>query len=454
MAINQKNLRYYYWVLLEFAKKHLRLILMSFSLSIIVIAGLVSFSPYIISYFTLSKEVVGLVGTYDSNNMPDNVLSKVSNGLVVLNEKGEILPILISNWEVSNDGKQYVFYLRKNLFWNDGKPFTAVGLDYKFKDVEVKVLNDYKIEFKLKKPLPIFLTYLATPIVRYPLVGVAGLYRTDRVKSQYGNIREVYLNPNKNNLPYIVYKFYDNETKMIDAYKLGEINQMVISKKSVADTFSNWKNTIIDKNVDYSRLMTLFFNMNNDFLKQKDSRRAIEMAISRTQFSEDGIEAYGPIPPVSWAYNQNIKKAQFDPDLSAKMLKKTYESTSSAALEINTYYDYLYIAEAVKSSMERAGLKVKIKTLSYSQPDSFDMLLAYWKVPMDPDQYYFWHSTQKQGNIINYSNIKIDKLLEDGRNSTSLEERKRIYDDFQKTIVDDLPAYFIFYPYIYTIKRK
>ena len=34
--------------------------------------------------------------------------------------------------------------------------------------------------------------------------------------------------------------------------------------------------------------------------------------------------------------------------------------------------------------------------ITYDRPDNFDLLLVFWKMPQDPDQYYFWHSTQTQ----------------------------------------------------------
>jgi len=111
------------------------------------------------------------------------------------------------------------------------------------------------------------------------------------------------------------------------------------------------------------------------------------------------------------------------------------------------------MADQIKSDLEAAGLKVNPSTISYGQPDSFDMLLAYWKVPLDPDQYYFWHSSQSQGNISNYKNFKVDKLLEDGRDRSNVRDRKKIYDQFQRVIQDDMPAFFLYYPYSYTIKR-
>ena len=92
--------------------------------------------------------------------------------------------------------------------------------------------------------------------------------------------------------------------------------------------------------------------------------------------------------------------------------------------------------------------------VTYERPDNFDLLLVFWNVPKDPDQYYFWHSTQKEGNIGNYSNVKIDKLLEEGRSTINIEERSKIYQEFQKIIQDDPPALFLYYPYVYTIERE
>jgi peptide/nickel transport system substrate-binding protein len=81
-------------------------------------------------------------------------------------------------------------------------------------------------------------------------------------------------------------------------------------------------------------------------------------------------------------------------------------------------------------------------------------MLAYLTVPQDPDQYYYWHSTQSLSSIIGYKNLKVDKLLEEGRSTYKIADRKTAYIDMQKTLSDDPPAVFLFYPYSYTVKRK
>lgn len=455
MISRKKTLRYYYWLILEFSKKNIKLFAVSFLLSIISIVGFLSITPYISDNFLQSRTVIGIVGNYDLNAIPDEIASKISNGLIFIGNKGEIIPALASTWEITNNGTEYRFLLKNGLVWNDGKPFTASEIGYQFKDVQVLLNGDKSIRFLLKKPLTIFPTYLSKPIVKYPFVGVAGLYKVEKYRLKYDIIKELSLVPNKKGLPVLLYKFFDNETLMINAYKLGEINQMTMTKKTVADSFGAWKNTSVTKEVDYSHLLTLFMNLNNTSLKEKEVRQAIAMAINRDELIDYGIDANSPIPPISWAYNPNLKKTLYDKQMAEDVLRKVTPATQSAELNFDTYYDYLDVANVIQGALLSAGLKTNLNIISGGQDKSFDFLLAYFKVPTDPDQYYFWHSTQtSQGNITGYKNLKVDKLLEDGRSTLSLKDRRQIYFDFQKNIVDDTPAVFLYFPYMYTVKRK
>ncbi len=451
---SKKSFRYIYWFVQEFFKKNLKLILLSSLLSFIFIVVFISVTPYITTLFFGKKDVIGIVGKYDYSNLPTDIKIKISNGLVSINNEGVITPALASYWEVLDNGLRYRFHLKQNLLWGNGKKFTAYDIHYSFKDVQTSVADSNTIYFTLKKPLPIFVTYLTTPIISYPTNGVAGLYTTDYSRQKFGYITEISLSPNKNGLNPVVYKFFNTESEMVNAYKTGDINQMTVSKKSIADVFSSWKNTTVTRDVDYSSLLTLYFNLNKNIFKEKDIRKAFISAIDNQIFNDEGVSATGPIPPISWAHDPLLKPSIYDPETAEKILKKNFTGTESASLNLYTYYDYLDQADLLLSEFKKEGLNINLNILNYEKPADFDLFLAFWKVPVDPDQYFFWHSTQTSGNISNYKNVRVDKLLEDGRNTTSLSERKQIYLDFQKTLIDDPPAIFLYYPYIYKIQRK
>ncbi len=457
MAVGTKKLRYYYWLMLEFVKKHNKLIFLSFLTSVIFVVSVITISPYISSSLVRKKRVIGIIGSYEAQsfqNLPDEILSKISSGLTVVNDTGAVLPMLASTWEKSKDEKTYTFTIKKNLLLNNGTLFSAKHISLSFRDVTMKVINDYTVQFTLTKPLSIFPLYLTKPIIVYPYTGVAGLYSVDRVKQKSEFIQEIVLSPNRKDVQPITYVFYPNEGDMITAYKLGKINEMTITNKTLADAFGNWKNTTVTKSVDYTRLLTLFYNEANQIVKEKDFRSAVESTFNYDSFSSYGQLATSSIPPTSWAYNPDLKKRETDTDYAKKMFKH-YVATSSAKMTLVTYYDYLDIADVVSSDLRDAGLPVTVNVASYStSQQNFDFMLAYLKVPTDPDQYYYWHSTQSLAQLLSYRNLKVDKLLEDGRSTFKVNDRKTAYFDMQKTMSDDPPGLFLFYPYIYQVKRK
>ncbi len=113
----------------------------------------------------------------------------------------------------------------------------------------------------------------------------------------------------------------------------------------------------------------------------------------------------------------------------------------------------LSIAEQIANHWREAGIKTTVQVSSIV-PDEYQTFLTILDIPKDPDQYAFWHSTQTQTNLSGYKNPRIDKLLEDGRTQLAIEERRKIYLDFQRFLLEDIPAAFLYHPAIYTIKRK
>ena len=120
-------------------------------------------------------------------------------------------------------------------------------------------------------------------------------------------------------------------------------------------------------------------------------------------------------------------------------------------IELATIPSLLSYAEEIKEDWEKLGLEVKVK--SVFSLDEFEALLITQEVPVDPDQYLLWHSTQKM-NISGYKSPKIDNLLEEGRKTLDQEKRKEAYLDFQRFLVEDTPAIFLFHPTLYTVSRN
>ncbi|MFZ8794688.1 MAG: ABC transporter substrate-binding protein [Acidilobaceae archaeon] len=109
------------------------------------------------------------------------VINLLYDPLVALDPNFKVIPWLAERWEVRDDGRTYVFYLRKDVRFHDGKPLTADDVVFTFKVgignktarfaalaqfVEsVEKVDDYTVMFKLSKPSYLFLLSLATNLV-------------------------------------------------------------------------------------------------------------------------------------------------------------------------------------------------------------------------------------------------------------------------------------------------
>lgn len=64
------------------------------------------------------------------------VTSLIFEGLTMVNAHDlTVEPNLAERWDVSDDGLTWKFYLRRDVFWNDGNPFTADDVVFTFNDL-------------------------------------------------------------------------------------------------------------------------------------------------------------------------------------------------------------------------------------------------------------------------------------------------------------------------------
>lgn len=118
--------------------------------------------------------------------------------------------------------------------------------------------------------------------------------------------------------------------------------------------------------------------------------------------------------------------------------------------------EYHHTAQLVLQFWQEIGVKVD---LTYVNPKSiekevlrerkYDVLLYGVILGDNPDPYPFWHSSQIKFpgvNLSQYTNKKVDTLIEKIRTSQKPEEVQTSYTEFQKLLVADRPAIFLYSP--------
>jgi len=440
-----RNSRYIFSLILAFLSRFKWILLLGIVFGILFFSSLNVFASNI---FQKGRERIGMVGRYRLDNLPDSILGYVSSGLTSINENGEVSPAISSSWENQDGGKTWIFHIGDGYTWQDGKKITSGDIQINFSDVSVDKPDPKTIIFKLQTPFSPFPAILAKPIFKKGFLGT-GERKVKKV-TVAGNIVEqiILAKPKEKDM---IFKFYPTEERAKLALKLGKVDKLIDIFNP--EPFDVWKTLDVQKKINYGRFTAVFFNCAKEKkTSDKTLRQVLTYTINKSKFPEE--RAIGPISPDSWAYNPQVKPYDYDLAKAKDMMRDlSKEVLNNLSLNIATTPVLLTEAEEIAGNWRELGITVNVQVTS-GIPENFDAFLAVLDIPRNPDQYSLWHSSQEATNISNYKNPRIDKLLEDGRTVTNESERKKIYLDFQRFLVEDSPAAFLYHPASYTITRR
>jgi peptide/nickel transport system substrate-binding protein len=447
MALSRR-FRIFYLIVFELAQKYTRALVAGFILGLVITVGAVRLYPLIAQQWLAPVDRIGLVGEFTPNNLPLMIQGQISMGLTTLAQDGSALPGLAESWTATDSGKTFIFTLKKDVLWHNGKPVEAKDVNYNIRNVSFTPIDTHTLEVKLDNPYSPFPTLVAKPLFAAGLRGfgpykLAGIHLNgDKVSY----LRVVPVDRKDTSRKTTEYRFYRTEAAAVLGYKLGEVDTLMDMTSSY--DLSSWKGTEVKEDIKYNRVVALFFNLNDKLIAEKNIRQGLAYGVPKLA----GEAAVSPISKNSWAYTDKVKKYTTDPVQAKKLLGAVVSASQSATLTLATFPSYESEAETIAKAWTDLGLPTSVRIVS-SVPSDYQVLLSFQELPPDPDQYPFWHSTQIATNKTGFVNVKIDKLLEDGRQELDINKRKTIYADFQRRVVEDVPAAFLHYQTTYTVER-
>lgn len=449
-----KRKRLIFWLLKAYLKRWRKTIFISF------LVGLLAFFlfRYGVNYFIpllpfVNEEKIGIEGAYTVDNLPPTIITKVSRGLTKLDQNYNVVSDAAQKWEIRDKGKTYIFYLKDNIYFSDKTKLISDLIKYNFIDVVTQTPNKSTIIFKLKNSYSPFLVTVSRPIFKSGFVGI-GDYKVSSINLNGNFVQSISLRSLKENNKILTYQFYPTQEALKTAFVLGEVKKAIGLTDIMFDkiSFSKFQNVSISKSLDDLNLVTLFYNIKDKNLSEKRLREALSYGLADNFIQ--GKRNHGPFSPKSWVSDSGLASYEQDFEHSKLLLDQSdaFKNNKQLNFELSTFPKYVEIAKKIQTEWKKVGINVKITTVDVF-PNTFQIFLGDFIVPKDPDQYILWHSDQ-QSNITGYKNLRIDKLLEDGRQTLDISERKKIYFDFQKYLLDDPPASFLLFPYQYEVTRK
>lgn len=289
------------------------------------------------------QTILSLDPRIGGDSVTANLIRLLFEGLMRVNAKGELEKGMAKSFEMSPDGKKYIFELR-SVRWNDGTPVVAYDFEYAWKkvlspdfktafaymfypiknakkakegllsveEVGIRAVDEKTLLVELVHPAPYFLDMLAHPI--YSPVN----HRVDQrhpswpyqVKKQYpcNGPFELEMHHSQQGYKFVKNPFY------WDASNIA-LDQIVLIKASteeaiemlrkneldwVGSPLGHWKSAVIpaedEKIVEWSNggLLWAAFNNHRFPFNNLKIRKALTLALDRSEFSSMSLSSIKP----------------------------------------------------------------------------------------------------------------------------------------------------------------
>jgi len=285
--------------------------------------------------------------------------------------------------------------------------------------------------------------------------------------------------------PYInryIYKIIPDTATMFLELRTGGVDMMGLTpmqytKQTNSEFFSDNFQKFRYPSFAYTYLG---FNLKHPFFKDRRVRQAIAYAIDKQEILDVvlfglGDVSTGPYVPNTWPYNANVKRYDYNPEKAKELLGEAGWKTGGDGIlhdKDGRPFDFTILtnignrlrmntATIIQWRLAKVGIKVHIRVLEWStfinefiDKKRFEAVILGWSIGLDPDQYDIWYSAktkEKELNFVSYNNPEVDMLLEKGRRTFDINERKKAYYRMQEILAEDLPYIFLYVPDALTI---
>ena len=388
-------------------------------------------------------------------------------------------PWLAESWEVGSDASEWIFKLRNDVEWHDGKPFTADDViyscsrhmregtespakGYMSQIAEMKKDGDHVVTFKLTAPNADFPIVLSDTRVQISQNGYedftdstvgTGPFKVKEWKSGSRYLFERNDNYWGSDGPWVDEMEVigiGEITARVNALLAGDINVMLeLDPKAVSLIERNSKVDLLRS--PSGAFVNLAMMMDREPTNNADFRLAMKHAINREQIVNNVFKGYGsvgndhPISPTDPYFCADIPQRTYDPDKARFHIKK-------AGLE-NTPIDIygsdvpgagaLAACQVVQQSAAAAGIDLN---LINPPADTYwsavwiqkPMVASGWDMRPVPDlMFSIAFKGDSDWNETKYVDERFDKLLLEARSTVDFDKRKAMYCEMQNMVHDD-----------------
>ncbi|WP_066504077.1 ABC transporter substrate-binding protein [Abyssisolibacter fermentans] len=427
---------------------------------------------------------------YVSDGESAKVIVNIYEGLVRYKDGStEIEPALATDWKVSDDGKEYVFNLRKDVKFHDGTPFNADAVvfsverqlppnrtsdmpyaSFTYGEVEkVEKVDEYTVKFTLKDKYTPFLANmamaLAAPIAcpngkdlsSNPIgTGPFKFVKWDKGQAITLEKNEDYWGE-KAKVDKVIFKITKENSVRASELIAGSVDIIDgVAPNDVKQLEDNKLNVLKQNgmNINY-----MAFNCSREPFNDPKLREALSHAIDREELVKYLYQGYSELassymPSFIPGYNDAVKPYEYDTEKAKQMLKELGKEDLEVKMICYSNprpYNPVgqKLAEAVQNYLSQVGVKATIDVYPWKEykqkatQGEGDILFFGWIGDNgDADNFLSLLDSKEISSSLNsamYSSEEIDELLAEAKTMTNGEERNKVYEKVQEILTKDAP---------------
>lgn len=424
------------------------------------------------------------------------VYRHIYDPLITHDINGKLQPALAVKWERIND-TTWRFYLRKDVKFHNGEPFTAESVKFTisrmqlktsqarsyysaFKDV--KVVDAHTVDLITHKPLANVLSLIAdylNPIppkyfkevgdkkfARAP-VGT-GAYKLDRWRR--GDRVTLAANPNwwggTPKATKVVFWAVPEPATRVAALLNGEADLVTTVPPIQVKRIKGSDQARVELSESGVQPIWAGIVVSRHALKDKRVRHAINYAINKKAIVDRLLLGYGkvmgqPCPYETSCYNPDLRPFAYNPEKAKALLKEAGVSNVKITLNFPTGVvpQGSRLAQAIAADLAKVGIKAELKQDEWAvfagklfdfknkQARLGDTFLMYYKAGPTVERVLATVLvSDRNWNWKHYKNPKVDALWKKAETTFGQEERRKALHEMAALVRDDAPWIFLYEP--------
>jgi peptide/nickel transport system substrate-binding protein len=412
--------------------------------------------------------------------------------LLAMDNNFVLRPALAASWDVSKDGREYTFHLRKGVKFHNGKEMTAEDVIWsvqyaqdpknaaygkdKVQTIQSMTAPDpWTLRVTLEEPYVAFLDSISTGHDAFPVVpkGSVPSGRGTRLKEYPPGTGPFVMTDYKPNqvisfkrfdqywqkgIPYldgIEFRIISDPTVRFTALRTGDVD--IMTKLTYEYALRVKAGEIKGVSFGYSEIggyRALIMNMQNEPFNNLKLRQAVSYAIDKRKIIDGLTFGFGSVydqkVPKKSRWYVPLKQRKRDLVKARALMKEAgYPDGLKVKSQVSRGWPNSESMQLVQSQLREIGLDIELELVDFAKNQEIKRTGNFQIVPLggaiytDPDlAYYQYFHTEEgpsaQSNFLRYSNPKVDSLLEQGRKEPDFQKRYQIYKEAVEIIDEDM----------------